>query len=119
MAAMMKEVGSDEEDDDEDEESEEEEKKSESEEEETETETEQETESETESESEPEDAPLPNKKENLSKRLKRHESRVNALKKGNALLMANVDRLKDDVLIQKEQSVTLKKELDSLIDDLE
>ncbi|XP_039752174.1 glutamic acid-rich protein isoform X2 [Pararge aegeria] len=119
MAAMMKEVGTDEEDEDEDEESDEEEKKSESEEEETETETEQETESETESESEPEDAPLPNKKENLAKRLKRHESRVNALKKGNALLMANVDRLKDDVLIQKEKSVTLQKELDSLIDDLE
>lgn len=56
MAAMMKEVGTDDEDEDEDEESEEEEeeKKSESEEEETETETEQETESETESESEPE-----------------------------------------------------------------
>ncbi|XP_034827445.1 calponin homology domain-containing protein DDB_G0272472-like isoform X2 [Maniola hyperantus] len=120
MAAMMKEVGTDEEDEDEDEESEEEEeKKSESEEEETESETEQETESETESESEPEDAPLPNKKENLAKRLKRHETRVNALKKGNALLMANVDRLKDDVLIQKEKSATLKKELDSLIEDLD
>ncbi|XP_045770289.1 DNA ligase 1-like isoform X2 [Maniola jurtina] len=118
MAAMMKEVGTDEEDEDEESE-EEEEKKSESEEEETESETEQETESETESESEPEDAPLPKKKENLAKRLKRHETRVNALKKGNALLMANVDRLKDDVLIQKEESVTLKKELDSLIEDLD
>lgn len=53
MAAMMKEVGSDEEEDEEDEESDEE-KKSDSEEEETETETEQDTESETESESEPE-----------------------------------------------------------------
>lgn len=65
------------------------------------------------------EAPLPNKKENLSKRLKRHETRVHALKKGNALLMANVDRLKDDVLKQREESVTLQKELDSLIDDLE
>ncbi|KAL0818288.1 hypothetical protein ABMA28_008776 [Loxostege sticticalis] len=118
MAAMMKEVGSDDEDE-EDEESEEEEKKSESEEEETETETEQDTESETESESEPEDAPLPKKKENLTKRVKRHETRVNALKKGNALLMANVDRMKDDVLKQREESMALKKELDSLIEDLE
>ncbi|KPJ11529.1 hypothetical protein RR48_08271 [Papilio machaon] len=119
MAAMMKEVGSDEEEEEEEEEEEsEEEKKSESEEE-TETETEQDTESETESESEPEDAPLPNKKDNLTKRLKRHETRVNALKKGNALLMANVDRLKDDVLKQREESMTLQKELDSLIDDLE
>ncbi|XP_045453964.1 DNA ligase 1 isoform X2 [Melitaea cinxia] len=120
MAAMMKEVGTDEDEDEEDEEEEsEEEKKSETEEEETETETEQDTESETESESEPEDAPLPKKKENLTKRLKRHETRVNALKKGNALLMANVDRLKDDVLIQKEKSVSLQKELDSLIEDLD
>ncbi|XP_053617041.1 paramyosin isoform X3 [Plodia interpunctella] len=119
MALMMKEVGSDDEDEDEEDEESEDEKKSESEEEETETETEQDTESETESESEPEDAPLPKKKENLSSRLKRHESRVNALKKGNALLMANVDRLKDDVLKQREESQTLQKELDSLIDDLE
>ncbi|VVC97820.1 unnamed protein product [Leptidea sinapis] len=123
MAAMMKEVGSEDDEDDEDEEEDsEEEKKTESgeeeEEEETETETEQDTESETESESEPEDAPLPKKKENLVKRLKRHETRVNALKKGNTLLMANVDRLKDDVLGQKEQSLSLKKELDSLIEDL-
>ncbi|XP_041972559.1 DNA ligase 1 isoform X1 [Aricia agestis] len=119
MAAMMKEVGSeDEEEEEEEEEESEEEKKSETEEE-TETETEQDTESETESESEPEDAPLPKKKENLSKRLKRHETRVNALKKGNTLLMANVDRLKDDVLKQKEESMSLQKELDSLIDDLE
>ncbi|KAG6446815.1 hypothetical protein O3G_MSEX004591 [Manduca sexta] len=120
MAAMMKEVGSeDDEDEEEEEEESEEEKKSESEEEESETETEQDTESETESESEPEDAPLPNKKENLTKRVKRHETRVHALKKGNALLMANVDRLKDDVLKQREESMTLQKELDSLIDDLE
>ncbi|KAJ0173083.1 hypothetical protein K1T71_011259 [Dendrolimus kikuchii] len=119
MAAMMKEVGSEDEDEEEEEEEEsEEEKKSETEEE-SETETEQDTESETESESEPEDAPLPNKRENLQKRMKRHETRVNALKKGNALLMANVDRLKDDVLKQREESVTLQKELDSLIDDLE
>ncbi|KAJ8712952.1 hypothetical protein PYW08_008256 [Mythimna loreyi] len=117
MAAMMKECGSDDDDDEEEEESEEE-KKSETEEE-SETETEQDTESETESESEPEDAPLPKKKENLTKRVKRHEGRVHALKKGNALLMANVDRLKDDVLKQREESVTLQKELDSLIDDLE
>lgn len=65
------------------------------------------------------DAPLPNKKDNLTKRMKRHETRVHALKKGNALLMANVDRLKDDVLKQREESVSLQKELDSLIDDLE
>ncbi|CAB3246201.1 unnamed protein product [Arctia plantaginis] len=121
MAAMMKDVGSDDEDDEEEEEEEEseEEKKSGSEEEETETETEQDTESDTESESEPEDAPLPKKKENLTTRLKRHEGRVHALKKYNALLMANVDRLKDDVLKQREESSSLQKELDSLIDDLE
>ncbi|XP_063628716.1 nucleolar protein dao-5-like isoform X1 [Cydia splendana] len=118
MAAMMKEVGSDEEEEEEESEEEEEEEKIETEEE-TETETEQETESETESESEPEDAPLPKKKDNLTTRLKRHEARVTALKKGNALLMANVDRLKDDVLKQREESLTLKNELDSLICELE
>lgn len=118
MAAMMKEVGSeDEEDEEESESEEEEEKKTETEEEESETETEADTESETESESEPEDAPLPKKKDNLSKRVKRHETRVHALKKGNALLMANVDRLKDDVNKQREESLTLQKELDSLIED--
>lgn len=53
MAAMMKEVGSDEEDEDDEDEESEDEKKSESEDE-TETETEQDTESDTESESEPE-----------------------------------------------------------------
>lgn len=31
--------------------------------------------------------------------------------------MANVDRLKDDVNKQREESQTLQKELDSLIDD--
>ncbi|KAJ2942785.1 hypothetical protein O0L34_g14972 [Tuta absoluta] len=118
MAAMMKEVGSDDDEDEEEEEDSEESKKSESEEE-SESETEADTESETESESEPEDAPLPKKKENLNTRLKRHEQRVNALKKGNALLQANVDRLKDDVLKQREESMDLKKELDSLIEDLE
>lgn len=55
----------------------------------------------------------------MTTRVKRHESRVSALKKGNALLMANVDRLKDDVLKQREESCSLKKELDSLIDDLD
>lgn len=52
-------------------------------------------------------------------RLKRHETRVNALKKGNALLIANVDRMKDEVLKQRDESASLKKELDSLIEDLE
>lgn len=33
--------------------------------------------------------------------------------------MANVDRMKDDVLKQKEESTSLQQELDSLINDLE
>ncbi|XP_077295619.1 sarcomere length short isoform X2 [Arctopsyche grandis] len=124
MASLMKETDEDEDDDEEKSEDEEddEEKKGEeeaSEEEETETESEEETESETESESEPEDAPVEKKKENFTVRAKKHETSLSALKKGNYLIIANVDRLKDDVNKQREMSANLQEDLDSVLAELE
>jgi hypothetical protein len=40
------------------------------------------------------------------------------LKKGNYLLQANVERLKDEINKQKEQSTILQADLDSVIADL-
>ncbi|KAF2894822.1 hypothetical protein ILUMI_11345 [Ignelater luminosus] len=119
MDAMLKEVSGDS-----DEEEEEKEKKEEEEETETETETESESESsETDSESEKsmseaEDAPHEKKKENLSTRTSKHEGRLSALKKGNYMLKTNVERLQDDLNKQKEESVTLQQELDSVLSEL-
>lgn len=114
----MKEVG----DDSEEEDTEPEEK----EETETETETESESESETsesssdseKSVSEPEDAPVDKHKTNLTKRTKKYEGRIAALKKGNYLLKANVERLQDDLNKQKEESGSLQQDLESVLAEL-
>ncbi|KRT86024.1 hypothetical protein AMK59_2933 [Oryctes borbonicus] len=121
MAALMKESSEDEEDEDEEEE-EESEKEEESETETESSESESETsESETESEksqSEPEDASTEKIKENLSSRSKRHENLLAALKKGNLMLKANVERLQDDLNKQKELTMALQEDLDSVLAEL-
>lgn len=124
MAAMLKDVDEEDEDaeekdEDEEEEVEEEEEEEEETEEETETEeSEEESGSETESESEDEDASNEDKKSNLEPRVKKHEGRLNALKKGNYLLQTNVDRLLDEVNKMREQSAQLQRDLDSVLSEL-
>lgn len=123
----MKDTGDDEDEEDIEEEEEEEEEKGETETEssessETETETETETESESDSEksqSEPEDAPNEKVKANLTQRVKRHESILGALKKGNLMLKTNVERMQDDLNKQKELTAALQEDLDSVLIELE
>lgn len=52
------------------------------------------------------------------KKVKKHEGRLAALKKGNYLLKAQVDRLKDDLAKQREESLTLQEDLDSVLAEL-
>ncbi|XP_063220464.1 DNA ligase 1 [Bacillus rossius redtenbacheri] len=66
----------------------------------------------------PEDAVMEEKKSNLSERAKRHENTLTALKKGNYMLKANVDRLKDELFKQKEMSITLQEDLNSVLAEL-
>ncbi|KAB0791527.1 hypothetical protein PPYR_03327 [Photinus pyralis] len=104
--------------------SDEEEEEADEEEEETQSETESESsESESESEaeksaSEAEDAPVEKKRANLTKRTKRYEGRLTALKKANYLLKTNVERLQDDLNKAKEESSSLQQELDSVLAEL-
>ncbi|KAG5671323.1 hypothetical protein PVAND_001526 [Polypedilum vanderplanki] len=117
MAAMMKAVeeeGSDEEAEEKEEPEEEEEEEEESEQESEESESE--SDSDTESQSEDENAEDHKKKENLEPRVKRHDGRFSSLKKGNYLLEANVERLKDEIKDHKEKCSALQADLDSVID---
>nr|CAD7406500.1 unnamed protein product [Timema poppensis] len=110
MAKLMKD------DDENDSESEEE---GESEEDETESESESEESEQEESEGElPPDTPLDKKKQNLTERSKMHENCLAALKKGNYLLKANIDKLKDDLFKQREMSLTLQEDLNSVLAEL-
>ncbi|XP_015512527.2 DNA ligase 1 isoform X1 [Neodiprion lecontei] len=111
MAKLMHE----EEDDEEPEEEEEEEEESEESDEESESE---ESEDEEESESEDDNAPVEKRKNSLQAQVKRHEGRLATLKKGNYLLKATVDRLKDDLARQREESITLQEDLDSVLAEL-
>ncbi|XP_076255498.1 uncharacterized protein LOC143193276 isoform X14 [Rhynchophorus ferrugineus] len=121
MAALLRDISEDEDDDEEKEEPEEE-----AEEEEEEEESSEESDSETESDdsdsekslSEPEDAPLDKKKTNLTSRVKRHEARVGALKKGNFLLKTNAERIQDDLNKQKEETERLQEDLNSVLSEL-
>ncbi|XP_069968278.1 myosin heavy chain, non-muscle isoform X5 [Bactrocera oleae] len=120
MAASMKEEEEDEEGDEEKEEEEEDEEdveESEEEEESEESESE-ESEAETESESEGEDASNADKKSNLEPRLKKHESRLLAMKKCNVLLQANVDNLQDEITQIRAKAANLQAELDAVLADL-
>ncbi|XP_016920024.2 DNA ligase 1 isoform X2 [Apis cerana] len=107
MAKLMSESEDDEKDDDEEEEEETESEESESEESEDE-----------ETETEDEDQSLEGQRNILQKQSKRHEGRLAALRKGNYLLKAQVDRLKDDLAKQREESLTLQEDLDSVLAEL-
>ncbi|XP_076237418.1 uncharacterized protein LOC143181090 isoform X2 [Calliopsis andreniformis] len=108
MAKLMSET-----DDEKDEEEEEEEEETESEE-----ESESEESEEEESETEDEDDSLEGQRNSLQKHVKKHEGRLAALKKGNYLLKAQVDRLKDDLAKQREESLSLQEDLDSVLAEL-
>nr|CAI5859421.1 unnamed protein product [Callosobruchus analis] len=120
MAALMKDAEEEEEEDEEEEEEketlEEEEEEADSSEEESESDSDG-SESEK-SQSEPEDAPVDKQKDNLSSRTKRHENRLNALKKGNFLLKTNAERLQDDLNKQKDLTASLQEDLDSVLSEL-
>ncbi|XP_053958674.1 glutamic acid-rich protein isoform X6 [Anastrepha ludens] len=121
MAASMKEEEEDEDDDEEkDEEVEENDEAEESEEEEEESEESEseESEAETESESEAEEASNADKKSNLEPRVKKHESRLLAMKKCNVLLQANVDNLQDEITQVRAKAANLQAELDAVLADL-
>ncbi|XP_061391087.1 troponin T, skeletal muscle-like [Musca vetustissima] len=121
MAASMKE-DMDLDDDEEKDEAEDKEESEDESEEETEEESEEseseESENETESESEAEDATNQAKKDNLEPRLKKHESRLNAMKKCNVLLQANVDNLQDEIHQVRSKASNLQSELDAVLADL-
>lgn len=55
----------------------------------------------------------------MSAKSKKLEVTVSALKKGNYLISANVDRLKDDVSKQREESSNLQEDLNSVLAELE
>ncbi|XP_067644895.1 uncharacterized abhydrolase domain-containing protein DDB_G0269086 isoform X5 [Eurosta solidaginis] len=121
MAASMKDEEEDEDADEEkeEEEAEEEEEQEDSEEEEESEESEsEESEAETESESEAEEASSTDKKNNLEPRLKKHESRLLAMKKCNVLLQANVDNLQDEITQVRAKAANLQSELDAVLADL-
>ena len=52
----------------------------------------------------------------MEPRVKRHDGRLASLKKGNYLLEANVERLKDEIKDHKEKCEALQADLDSVID---
>lgn len=112
MAKLMKDVDEDEEEEEEDEKPEED---TESESEDSESEEEEEEESE---EDIPEDAAVEEKKRFLSQKAKKYENRLSSLKKGNYLMKANIDRLQDDLNRQKEESLTLQEDLNSVLAEL-
>ncbi|XP_050534910.1 uncharacterized protein LOC126901965 isoform X1 [Daktulosphaira vitifoliae] len=115
MAKLMRETGEEDEDEEEEETEEQEEEESE---EETETESDD-SDDDTQSEGEaPESASPEEKKDNLNRRSKYYEGRLASLKKGNYLLKANVERLQDDVNKQKEMSLVLQEDLNSVLTEL-
>lgn len=64
------------------------------------------------------DAPVEKKKANYEPRLKKHEGRLAALKKGNVLHQTNVDRLLDEINKIRDNAVTLQHDLDSVLSEL-
>lgn len=120
IGAMMKDTGEDDEDaDDEDDDGEETEVAEDTETESSETDSSETEESESErSQSEPEDAPPERKKENLIGRTRRHENRLNALKKTNFMLKTSAETLQDNHNLQKEKTQQLQQDLDSVLAEL-
>ncbi|KAK0167332.1 hypothetical protein PV327_004743 [Microctonus hyperodae] len=111
MAKLMADTDEEEEDEDDDEEEEEEETESED-------DSESEESEEEESESDDEDDELEDRKRKLEVIAKKNEGRVASLKKGNYLFKAQVDRLKDDLAKQREDSLSLQEDLDSVLAEL-
>ncbi|KAK0176160.1 hypothetical protein PV328_000325 [Microctonus aethiopoides] len=109
MAKLMADTDEEEEDEDDDEEEDETESEDDSESEESEEE---------ESESDDEDDELEDRKRKLEVIAKKNEGRVASLKKGNYLFKAQVDRLKDDLSKQREDSLSLQEDLDSVLAEL-
>lgn len=64
------------------------------------------------------DAEDEKRKENFEPRIKRHEGRLAALKKGNLLRQTNLDRLIDEINRMRDESVTLQHDLDSVLSEL-
>lgn len=58
------------------------------------------------------------KRSYFQKCVKKHEGRLAALKKGNYLLKAQVDRIKDTLAKQREKSIALQEDLDSVLAEL-
>ncbi|XP_001946942.3 formin-like protein 14 [Acyrthosiphon pisum] len=111
MAKLMRDTDEEEEDEEELEEEEEEEESESSESEESDDEPQSEGEA-------PASATPEQKKDNLCRRSKYYEGRLTSLKKGNYLLKANVERLQDDVNKQKEMSLVLQEDLNSVLAEL-
>lgn len=66
----------------------------------------------------PSEAPVEQRKKNYMDRAKKHENILAVLRKGNYLLKANVDKLKDDLFKQKEMALTLQEDLNSVLAEL-
>lgn len=64
------------------------------------------------------DASEDKKKENYEPRIKRHEGRLAALKKGNLLRQANLDRIIDEINKIRDEQVELQHDLDSVLSEL-
>lgn len=58
------------------------------------------------------------KKANLEPRVKKHESRLMAMKKCNVLLQANLDNLQDEISQIRSKSTNMQAELDAILADL-
>ena len=70
------------------------------------------------SEEDDEDASYDDRLGLFGKRIKRRENVLNALRKGNYLLRANIDRLKDDLEEARIAYHDLEHELSSVLDDM-
>ncbi|KAE8742098.1 hypothetical protein FOCC_FOCC012372 [Frankliniella occidentalis] len=112
MAKLMKEEDDEEGEDEEEEDDEEEEEESE------ESESEESEADEGSGDELPADAPVDDKRNNLNSRTRRHEGILGALKKGNYLLKANIDRVKDDLSKHREMSLMLQEDLNSVLAEL-
>ncbi|KAL1130078.1 hypothetical protein AAG570_013018 [Ranatra chinensis] len=66
----------------------------------------------------PESATNEDKISNFNRRIKVYETRLTTLKKSNYLLKANIDRRQDDLNRQKEMSLTLQEDLNSVLAEL-
>uniref|UniRef100_A0A1B6DLQ5 Uncharacterized protein n=1 Tax=Clastoptera arizonana TaxID=38151 RepID=A0A1B6DLQ5_9HEMI len=64
------------------------------------------------------DADIEEKKEYLTGQAKSYENRLASMKKGNYLLKANIDRAQDDINRQREMSLSLQEDLNSVLAEL-